>query len=149
MNSVPRFIAASYFVFTLALVGCGETRTDLGTVSGTISLDGKNLEDAQVEFAPTSAEGTTSYGKTDSNGRYSMTMSRDVEGAALGNNVVRITTADVIEQDGEEVVVKEKLPAKYNTNSELTADVQPGANAFDFQLETGSKEIRQPKLTDD
>jgi len=128
---------AAFVVAAVILTGCGG-RKDLGTVTGTVTLDGEPLPDAQVEFSPANS-GTTSYGKTDSKGVYTMASSGNAEGAALGENKVKIMTADVIERDGEEVVVKEKLPDRYHKKTTLTADVQPGKNTFDFALESGDE----------
>lgn len=126
------------------LCGCGEARTDVGMVTGTVTLNGEPLKDAQIEFAP--ASGKTSYGKTDDSGTYTMMTSRGVKGSALGKHQVRITTADVIEKDGQEVLVPEKLPAKYNTETELFADIKVGDNVVVFELVHTGADIDQPEL---
>lgn len=138
------------WLFAASIIsGCGGERSDLGEVTGTITLDGQPLSNAQIQFVPNGGVGSTAYGKTDSNGHYSMMFSRDASGASLGENGVRISTADVGEQDGEEVVIKEQVPPKYNSETELVADVQSGANIFDFALESGGNEIAQPEIADD
>ncbi len=129
---VPLLLALLLLLFS---GGCGNK--DLGAVTGTITLDDQPLADAFVEFTPTGEGGSPSYGKTDANGKYEMEFSRDQSGAWIGANSVRITTEDVQDVDGEEVNVAEKVPAQYNTDSTLTADVQPGSNTFDFPLKSG------------
>lgn len=137
------------FVLTvgvLTLCGCGGARDDLGSVSGTVTLDGAPLENAQIEFIPREG-GSTAYGRTDADGEYEMMFTRDTRGASLGENEVRITTADVTMKDGNEVAIPERVPAKYNRNSELKQTVESGSNTFDFSLVSEGK-ISQPKLVE-
>ena len=122
----------------LTLVGCGGSENDLASVTGTITLDGDPLPDAFVVFAPTSG-GTTSYGRTDSAGHYEMMFTDDEKGAWLGVNRVEINTGDV--GAAEEGGAKEKVPAAYNQNSELTAEVQDGKNVFNFDLDSSKGTI--------
>jgi len=108
--------------------GCSATdRPPLGTVSGTVTLDGSPLAAALVIFTP-EGPGRTSLGTTDADGRYALTYLRDIAGANLGRHRVRITTAT--EDDGG----RERLPDRYHARSELAADVRPGANTCDFAL---------------
>lgn len=126
-------------VALLAVVvgGCGGN-DGLGRVTGRITLDGQPLENAIVKFVPTVEGGSTSFGRTDSNGEYSMEFSRSQVGASLGVNEVVISTADQMADDNDQIVnVRERVPARYNANSQLTFDVQPGKNTADFQLESG------------
>lgn len=111
-------------------LACGCSRTDrppLGTVTGTVMLDGAPLPNALVLFTP-EGPGRTSRGITDAEGRYSLTFLRDIPGANLGRHSVRITTA----RDGHGR--RESLPAKYHAKSTLTADVAAGSNSIDFPL---------------
>lgn len=115
--------------------GCG--RSDMGTVTGTVTLDGKPLAEAFVEFVPTGGQGSTSSGRTDSSGEYELMFSRDVRGASLGPATVRITTRDVSTDDqGNEIWLPEKVPGRYNAKSELSVEVKPGSNRFDFDLKS-------------
>lgn len=123
------------FVLIVSAIGCAHNE-NLGEVTGTVTLDGEPLADAFVEFIPASDEGAPSYGRTDANGKYELKFSRSESGAWLGPNTVRITTEDVEDVDGEERFIPEKVPTQYNVNSTLTADVEPGLNTFDFDLES-------------
>ena len=108
--------------------GCSRSdRPPLGTVTGTVTLDGVPLANALVLFTP-AGPGRTSLGSTGPDGTYSLTFLRDIMGANLGRHHVRITTAT--EESGE----RELLPAKYHAKSTLTADVAIGANTIDFPL---------------
>jgi hypothetical protein len=102
---------------------------DLAPVSGVVTLDGKPLGDAIVLF--TSAAGMSSFGKTDTTGRYRVAYRSNLEGAAIGPSVVRITTNQT-ELPG--AGYRDPIPAKYNSASTLKAEVKPGGNTIDFPL---------------
>jgi hypothetical protein len=108
--------------------GCSRSeRPPLGTVTGTVTLDGRPLADAVVAFTP-EGPGRTSLGTTDAAGRYRLAYLRDIPGANPGRHVVRITTASVDEGRPE------ILPATYHRRSNLEAQVEPGDNTIDFAL---------------
>jgi len=116
-------------------VGCGESGPPLGTVQGTVTLDGQPLAEAELMFM--SDVGGASLGMTDAEGRYSLWYAGGSQGAVVGSHVVTITTA-ITESDGEgnETTRLERVPAKYNVETTLTADVQEGDNTFDFHLQS-------------
>lgn len=131
----------------LALAGCGGN-DDLGRVSGTVTLDGKPLEQAIVKFIPEGEGGSTSYGRTDASGNYSMEFSRSQVGASLGMNRVEINTGTQMADENEKIInVPEVVPARYNAQSELTFEVQPGKNTANFELESGGRimQMRNPE----
>jgi hypothetical protein len=61
----------------------------------------------------------------------------------LGKHTVVITTfraATVSEGDGSSTPGREELvPAAYNTQSDLTAEVQAGENTIDFDLDSSAQ----------
>lgn len=123
------------------LGGCGGD-PNIGDVSGKITLNGAPLEGAFVTFSPTRTEGvgSTTYGKTDSDGAYRMVVSETKDGAYIGENLVRVKTGD-FKADGSGVI-EEVVPAIYNSESKLLVEVKSGNNTFDFELEsTGSSKI--------
>ncbi len=133
-------------VLMIGLSGCGSD--GLVGVTGTVTLDGEPLENAFVEFTPQVEGGSMSYGRTDSNGKYDMMFSLNAKGAMPGKNIVRITTADVGDEGAANT--KERVPAIYNEESELTADVVDGkSNSFDFDLKTEGAEVVQPDIDTD
>lgn len=112
----------------LAAAGCSRSdRPPLGTVSGTVTLDGTPLAAALVVFSP-ERPGRASQATTDDAGHYELVYLRDVAGAAVGRHSVRIITA------GEENGGRERLPGRYNAETTLSADVKAGANTLDFPL---------------
>ena len=73
---------------------------------------------------------------TDERGRYDLMYTRDKRGAMVGEHTVRITTGTTgTDAQGNEVPVPQRVPPKYNARSELTAEVKPGKNKFNFPLE--------------
>jgi len=126
-----RLTASFVFAAALAfLAGCGKSdRPELGSVEGTVTLDGRPLPDALVLFTP-DGPGRTSQGVTDASGRYRVAYLRDIVGANLGRHVVRILTAR------EETGAKEILPPRYHAKSTLSATVAAGENTVDFALDS-------------
>jgi len=120
-------------IVTLAcLAGCGgPAHPEVGRVSGVVTLDGQPLPAATVMFQPTS--GRASIATTDSAGKYSLTYLDGVPGALLGAHTVIIRT-EIPGEDGQPPIAKEKLPKKYHDRTELTAEVKPGSNTFNFEL---------------
>jgi hypothetical protein len=114
--------------------GCNKpAHPEVGRVSGVVTLDGQPLPEATVMFQP--AEGRASVATTDSAGKYSMTYLDGVPGAKLGPHTVIIRT-EIPGEDGQPPIAKEKLPKRYHDQTELTAEVKPGNNTFDFALES-------------
>jgi hypothetical protein len=92
-----------------------------------ITLDGTPLANATVVFTPQEPGMKPSRGITDASGRYELTYLRDRKGAVLGKHEVRVTTRT-------EHKPTERVPAKYNSRSELTADVTSDGETFNFDL---------------
>ncbi|MEX0669196.1 MAG: carboxypeptidase-like regulatory domain-containing protein [Pirellulales bacterium] len=123
-------VVGALLLAATAASGCGKSdNPTLGSVSGTVSLDGTPLANALVLFTP-AGEGRTSRATTNSDGRYILNYLRDIGGANLGPHVVRITTASA--ENGK----KESLPPRYHAKSTLSASVAPGDNTIDLQLES-------------
>ena len=118
----------------LLLNGCGSGDLELASVSGTVTLDDRPLPEAIVEFQP--ASGSPSEGVTDSAGNYHLRYTAKRKGALLGTHQVRITLSTRTDAQGQKIAVPQLLPARYNRNSELTAEVKSGSNKLDFPLKS-------------
>lgn len=148
-------ICLSYLcvIMSFFCVGCGGIGTDtpdLGTVTGIITMDGKPLPNCVVSFIPET--GRAAFGVTDESGKYELSYLSETKGAKIGKNTVRIATVaknegaeepmeEVVDVDGKVTAknknkVKEIIPAKYNTKTELKADVTAGYNSFNFDLKS-------------
>ncbi len=139
----------------LILSGCSGNgdQPSLGLVTGTVTLDGKPLYGTAVVFYPDN--GRPARGRTDLNGKYELKYIRQTMGTKVGLNRVEIAPDEEGEVDAEEMDNSDEntsapepprerekitIPARYNTKSELKADVKPGVNVFDFKLESQSSE---------
>src|SRR4051812_1108752 len=83
------------FVLMLVIVGCSQGGGPvLGRVSGVVTLDGKPVDGAGLEFI--SDGGGVAYGKTDDSGHYYMSFGSSRTGAVVGKNQVRISASDKV-----------------------------------------------------
>lgn len=134
--------AATLLAFVCA--GCGDST--IGSVEGTVTFDGQPLKGALVTFVPKEG-GRPSYGRTDEDGRYELHYSNDKDGALVGSHKVMISTERGGDEDAEDPKkrksVKEKVPARYNKKTELTAEVESGSNTINFDLDSGGKIISE------
>ena len=120
------------------LCGCGEKATGQA-VSGSVTLDGQPLEEGQILFTPLQ-EGPSANAEI-KGGRYQLPKAR---GPGPGKYRVEIRAykdtgkTERAEVAGStEVVVIPIIPARYNQNSELEAEIVEGVeNTFDFALQS-------------
>ena len=94
--------------------------------------------------------GRPSEGITDAEGKYELVYTQDVNGAKVGKNLVTLSSNESSENyeaennddqvDGENAQ-DSSIPAKYNTeakdNPEMTVEVKPGSNEFNWAITTG------------
>src|SRR6478672_12898555 len=105
-------------VFAMLVLACGCSRrpANVVRVKGKVTLGGQPLASAIVTFSPVS-EGSSSRGFTDANGEYVLNHSPGVDGAAIGEYNVWITT----HRDGDPLAkppiaeLPEKVPFKYRS----------------------------------
>lgn len=129
-RSLNRRLAGLLPVFFLAL-GCGGAPDDkpvVHPVTGSVTLDGMPLPNAIVHFSPD--RGTPSAGITDAAGKFELQEKTGMKGAVVANHAVSIST----DLDGTRKKENEKVPAKYNTATTLSAVVKEGENKFEFPL---------------
>jgi len=115
----------------------------LGSVAGTVTLDGQPVPDATVTFDGAKPGEPASSARTDSSGKYELYYSRSHKGATVGEHVVHISTYGETDDEGNRQVHKETIPARYNFKSELKVNVKRGSNKLDFALDSKG-EIVQP-----
>ncbi len=115
----------------IASAGCGKSNQEVAPVHGRVTLDGQPLPYASVVFDTPGK--TSSGGYTDQGGNYELIFKRGVKGAPLGVNHVTIV------EDTQRTHGPQRLPARYNQNSDLQREVKSGDNVFDFDLTTETK----------
>ncbi len=129
----------------MAIAGCsGGDKYDRLPFSGTVTLDGQPLESGYIIFVPKSGQPTQSTGMINGGkfevpkqagtvaGKYSVAI---FSGADSSANSAAAGTPEA------ELAAKkskgERVPRKYNVESELTVEIEPGkANVFPFDLTT-------------
>lgn len=149
-------VAAVMFA-SASLAGCSgggggsSTGPKTSPVSGTVTQGGKPLEGATIRFVRADGKGGAA-GRTDANGRYTLSTAKPGDGAEAGQYKVAITkfeqaaaTGSSSEKDyvppkeGESAPPpKSLLPEKYGNPdaSGLTATVKDsGENKFDFTVD--------------
>jgi hypothetical protein len=126
------------------VLGCGSRK--FAPVSGKVTLNGKPLADATVNFQPIAKEGSIeagvgSAGKTNADGEFTLKTSTGEDGAVVGNHRVMITVLAPEVGQGDERPprggwpLKDTIPARYNNQTKLTFEVKAdGGNKADFPL---------------
>ncbi|MEC8554772.1 MAG: carboxypeptidase-like regulatory domain-containing protein [Planctomycetota bacterium] len=131
-----------------ATAGCGDPTSQ---VTGTVTMDGSPAAGLVVAFVPKSG-GTPNAATTDSSGSYSLVASPGSYKVSISSQQTADTPDTAVDEDnapydensgsgsdGYEALAqgdnykdaaqfKETVPAKYNQNSELTADLVAGEN---------------------
>jgi hypothetical protein len=132
-----------------AIAGCGRGDTDRCAISGEVTLDGRPVDGGNIQIDPLEAKQPSASGALVQAGRYSIPRQTGLVpgkyrvhiywAEKVNTGIVPTITGDV----GHNVNVtppRELIPAKYNTESELTIEVrQNDANRFDFALTTEAR----------
>ena len=133
---LPFGFVSLVIVFAL---GCGSSK--FAPVSGKVTLNGKALPKAVVTFIPVAEAGSieageSSVGKTNDDGQYTLTSTMGKNGAKVGKHKVSISIQET-RGEGDRSITTEKLPKRYNENTELTCDVPSGGKAdANFELKS-------------
>jgi hypothetical protein len=131
--------AALLAVFAATLIGCG---SNLGSVSGTVTLDGKPFAGSDhlrgtVQFIPETGHGMVASGYLDESGNYELSSGSRV-GVLPGKYVVTVSAIEIIPPKipGGAAGGKAASPPRYANpqTSGFTAEVVRGHNTFDFAL---------------
>ena len=134
MGQTPKMFAV-VGVLLLALGGCGP-RDSRQAVSGTVTFRGVPLEQGAIRFFPSGEAAPPSSGTVIQDGAF--TVPKD-HGLEPGTYRVIISSPVVMPGSARpngSPETREQIPARYNTASELTAEVtSKGPNRFEFKLE--------------
>jgi hypothetical protein len=129
-----RWIGLPALILAATLVGCGDAADDSVPISGNVTFDGAPLPTGTITFLPTDGEGP-SAGAEITDGHYETT-------AWPGSKQVTITARR--EKAGAKSAdphagppTEQDLPKKYNTATELKADVPAdGSDKINFDLQS-------------
>jgi hypothetical protein len=127
-------LAVLFSLSVATFSGCGDSG-NVARVRGTVTLQGKALPGAIVQFTPV-AGGRQSQGLTDDSGSYELVYTSNQLGAEIGKHQVRISTAisELTEDGGAMKTTPEKVPAKYNVRGFIESEVESGRNVIDFDI---------------
>ena len=141
---IVRGIFAAGLAVIAAMSGCSQPEDKLPrqAVRGTVTLDGKPLEKGQISFIPeVQGANPVSGGSVISAGSYSIPQDK---GLTPGKYKVAINAAADVpalaagEAPGAPPKAKSKaaplIPAQYNTQSTLGAEVKSGTNTINFEM---------------
>jgi hypothetical protein len=121
-------------VTAFLIAGCG--KSNVGVVTGTITVDGTPAKSGSIAFFPMNRKSSTA-GSEIVDGRYTAKV-------ALGDAKVEIRIPKVVGKkklydkpdSPMKEVLAESLPRKYNDDTELKLDVQAGNNVQNYELTT-------------
>jgi len=134
--SSSKLIVVAFFGLLVA-AGCGDSRRQ--SIEGTVTLDGAPLTEGQIRFAPLPGTSGPTTGSPITDGKFTIPQEG---GSFAGKFRVEITARRMSNkkmmdpESGKMVNVFEQyIPPRYNRQSELTADIEAGAdNRFDFAV---------------
>ena len=127
----------------LAIAGCGGGGIPRAAVEGQVTLDGAPIANGSIFFRPTGDTKGMTAGGAITDGRYRLSAD---DGPVVGTNLVEIhsdrrTGRQVPAVFGDPKAglkdeVVEGVPERYNTQTKLTCQIEPGSNERNFTLTT-------------
>ena len=132
----------SFRASTVAVVGlasllfCAGCTPQAATVSGQVTLDGAPLDDANISFVPRDGGQKQAGWATISGGHYAIPETSRLGTGAFRVEIRALRATGEKSSDPSMIPSKEIIPPKYNTRSELSAEIKPGPNRADFSLKT-------------
>ncbi|MCA9260618.1 MAG: hypothetical protein KDA61_15505 [Planctomycetales bacterium] len=122
-------------VVSFSLAGCERSDPNKGYLSGQITINGAPAASGAIVFIPVDGMASTAGG-TIADGRYAVV-------APVGMARVEIRVPKVVGErklyntpdSPVQPLMEESLPARFNDDSELTFQVEPGDAEHDFTLE--------------
>ena len=120
----------------ILIVGCAK-KSNRGTVSGNVTLDGEPLKSGVIRFVP--ADGATATADSViTDGKFSASVPPGDKKVSISAPKVTGKRRMYETPDSPMIdVVQELLPAKYNVQTELTLAVNAGSQEKDFPLTSG------------
>jgi hypothetical protein len=133
----PRPAIACLLLLGAVCLGCSDDKTT--RLSGTITLDGTPLEKGKIRFDPVDGNAPTAETLV-ADGKYSV-ITRPGKKNVIINGMKKVGERRYHEEDPTSPIVdvnEETVPARYNTASELTAELKGGAQTLNWELTTNA-----------
>jgi hypothetical protein len=126
-------VLASVLCVLTSMLGCH--RNAASTVSGMITMNGTPVEMGAISFLPADGRGPTAGAKI-TNGRYKVLLTPGKKTVKIeGYKVIGTQPADPRDPTAPPAPLTESIvPAKYNTATTLTVDVNGSTSELDFAL---------------
>lgn len=137
-----RFAFCSCVLLLVALAGCGGGSTSRVPVEGTVTFDGKPVDGGSISFILEGTTTTAPVGAVIKDGRYAVEAEK---GPVPGKYKVEIvwnkTTGKTVPNTSDPGTTtdetKQVIPSRYNSKTELTANITSGPNTVNFDLKAG------------
>lgn len=139
MTALPRAVAAFAALTAILSAGCGGD--DRQAISGSVTLNGRPLDQGVIVFVSADAKSPTQASTQIANGSYQIPQA---QGLVPGKYKVSISSPDGKTPDADpnaapgpsgNFASKDRIPAKFNTDSTLEVEVKKGdPNKFDFTI---------------
>jgi hypothetical protein len=149
-------VAAAVFL----VAGCDSAteRPAIQAVTCEVTVNGKPLTHGRILFLPDRSAGTNgrlSHGEIINGKVTGLTCYKDGDGAVVGSHKVEIHVSDrggdpIAEKAAEDMSgakIRERVPEKYNRNTELRAKVRAGESKhfkFELQIANFEAQLRNP-----
>jgi hypothetical protein len=136
-----RNVIARLTIVALTALFLGCSATGQAEVRGKVSLDGQPVEDGTISFIPKTGSQNQAAWAPIKAGEFVVDGS---QGLAIGASRVEIRaprrTGKILPSSmggtEPEYEMQEAIPPRYNSASQLTAEVKPGANELNFDLKS-------------
>ncbi|MBN2022210.1 MAG: hypothetical protein JW809_05405 [Pirellulales bacterium] len=124
-------------VLTMLPVGCADARRQ--SIEGTVTLDGQPLAEGCIRLLPREGTPGPTAGATIKDGRFAIDATKGTFAGSFRVEIVAMRPNGrfaVDPETGEKIPLREQyLPARYNTQSELTAEIAEGRpNELVFEI---------------
>ena len=127
----------TFATLSLAAFAAGCHRgPDLGTVTGTVRVNGQPLPFAYGRVQSFNPPGTYGSAYTDKDGTYELQFSKSYRGAPIGQHriTIRPASGEELPEDGRPVAAVQ-LPDRFTSGGEVIREVKPGHNVHDFDIQ--------------
>jgi hypothetical protein len=131
-----RYVGLSVLFCCVLVAGCAK-KSNRGTVTGNVTLDGQPLKSGVIRFVPSDGQ-TATADSIITDGKFNVSVPPGDKKVSISAPKVTGKQRVYETPDSPTVdIVQELLPAKYNVQSDLTLKVDAGSQQKDFDLKSG------------
>jgi hypothetical protein len=129
-------VAMCVVACAVAMAGCTK-KTERGTVSGDVTLDGQPLKSGVIHFEPVDGKASPADAVI-ADGKFKVEMPPGDKRVSISAPKVTGKRKSYDAPDSPTVdIIQELLPARYNAQSDLTLAVAAGSQQKNYDLKTG------------